>query len=220
MFYFENDYPKPKTSLDYTTEYTKYTTTDRATYEKQTTSGSTGTFFDSVVIPNYSVINQLAVELGKQLGENAGNVTIYITSSCSAPATVGYNEELSKRRIDSMISFFATNTNTKTYIDNKRLIVKANPNELAGALGEKTNSQPKKTNQTLSSPDSQYDPKLFKSHEKIINCTDKDSTNTKGGDTQSGSNDIYTFEAMACRRSYISEIVSTLNAPQTGTGPE
>ena len=220
-FYFENDYPKPKTSLDYTTEYTKYTTTDRSTYEKQTTSGSTGTFFDSVVIPNYSVINQLAVELGKQFKANpSGEVTIYITSSCSAPATVTYNEELSKRRIDSMISFFATNTNTKTYIDNKRLIVKANPNELAGALGEKTNSQPKKTNQTLSSPDSQYDPKLFKSHEKIINCTDKDSTNTKGGDTQSGSNDIYTFEAMACRRSYISEIVSTLNAPQTGTGPE
>jgi hypothetical protein len=47
---------------------------------------------------------------------------------------------------------------------------------------------------------------------QTYNCGDKD-VNTPGGDTQSGSKDIFTVPSMACRRAYISQIESTLSAP-------
>ena len=202
-FYFGNDYPKPKTEINYTEEYTRYTTEDKSEYTKKPNSSETATFFDTVVTPNYEVINQFAIELGKQLEVNTqGTVTIDIDSSCSAPATQGYNKLLSERRINAMIKFFVDNPATSKYVANQRLLVKPQ-----NAFGENTNAEPL-VSKTTSAPYT-----LPFDIGKRVNCTDKDQ-NTVGGDTQVGSNDIFTVPAMACRRAFISNIKSTLNNPQ------
>jgi hypothetical protein len=204
-FYYGNDYPKPKTDINYNEEYTRYITEDKPEYTKKSNSGETATFFDTVVTPNYDVINQFAIELGKQLEVNTqGTVTIDVDSSCSAPATQGYNKSLSQRRIDAMIKFFTENPATSKFVKNQRLLVRPQ-----NAFGENTNAEPL-VSKTTSAPYT-----LPFDIGKRVNCTDKDQ-NTVGGDTQVGSNDVFTVPAMACRRSFISKIVSTLNNPQSG----
>jgi hypothetical protein len=207
--YFGNDYPKPNTDINYTTEYDRYTTVDKDLYKTKPNSEKTEEFFNTVVTPNYEVVKGLAVELGKQLTTNTqGTVTIDIDSSCSAPASIGYNKELSQRRIDAMIKFFAENTATKEFFNNKRLIVRGQT-----AFGEQTTVWPE-VSKTTTGPYvlSEFSPG------KLINCTDKD-VNAVGGDTQVGSKDIYTVPAMACRRAYISNINSTLTQPASEQTP-
>ena len=204
--YFENDYPKPEGDTNFVPLYSEYTSPSNITkYKSKSNGDATSTFFNTVVTPNYKAIEELAVNLGKKFETNSqGIVTIEIDSSCSAPATVSYNKELSKRRIESMIRFFAENTNTKKYVESKRLIVKSRV-----AFGEQTRSIPMVSN----APEGPYLPSSFNANGDSINCTDND-VNTPGGDTQSGSNDVYTYQAMACRRAYISNINSTLNNPE------
>ena len=215
--YFGNDEPKPRTSINYTTEYDRYLAELNTTYKTQPTSGTTVEFFNTVVTPNYDVITGLTVELGKQLTTNDdGIVTILISSSCSAAATVAYNDELSQRRVDAMIKFFKENSLTKKFFGT-RLIVKGaqlDADNRTGSLGERTVSQPKVSNKTTG-------PFVLSDFRegKSINCTDNDSNNVVGGDTQAGSKDIFTYEAMACRRAYISSISSTLTVPQTTPRP-
>jgi len=211
-FYFGNDEPKPKTDSSYVSEYARYSTELNEQYSKQPNAQDTETFFNSVVTPNYGAMNEFAIELGKQLGENEGNVTVYISSSCSAPATVTYNKELSQRRIDATIKFFEQNDATKKFIELKRLIVTKDPTEGSGALGETARSNPKKSNLTQGPYIDSLEP-----NGKTYDC---DGSDVQGGDTPVGAKEIYTVGAMACRRSYISSINSTLNNPQTGTGPE
>jgi hypothetical protein len=190
-------------AINYTEEYTRYTTEDKTEYEKKTNASETATFFNTVVTPNYEVINRFAIELGKQLEVNTqGTVTIDIDSSCSAPATQGYNKLLSERRINAMIKFFVENPATSKYVANQRLLVKPQ-----NAFGENTNAEPL-VSKTTSAPYT-----LPFDIGKRVNCTDKD-VNTVGGDTQVGSKDIFTVPAMACRRAFISNIRSTLNNPQ------
>jgi hypothetical protein len=208
-FYFGNDIPDESTNINYTEEYTRYTTTDKNTYKTKPNSAETQTFFDTVVTPNYNAINDMAIKLGNALKTNTGTVTIEIDASCSAPATIGYNLKLSERRVRAMIKFFAENPNTKPYMEPsspQRLMVQQRK-----ALGEQTNATPKVFDNLNGTGTTREG--------KIINCTDKD-VNVKGGDTQAGSQDIFTPAAMACRRAYISNINSTLNAPQTNANPE
>ena len=207
--YFGNDYPKPDTDINYTTEYDRYTTVDKDLYKTKPNSEKTEEFFNTVVTPNYEVVKGLAAELGKQLETNSeGTVTIDIDSSCSAPASIGYNKQLSQRRINAMIKFFAENTATKKFVDNKRLIVRSQT-----AFGEQTTVWPE-VSKTTTGPYvlSEFSPG------KLVNCSDKD-VNAVGGDTQVGSKDIYTVPAMACRRAYISNINSTLTQPASEPTP-
>ena len=204
--YFGNDYPKPDNVINYTTEYQRYTTTDKDLYKTKSNSGETQTFFNTVVTPNYNAVNDLAIKLGKAFEKNIeGTVTIEIDSSCSAPATIDYNKKLSERRIAAMIKFFAENPNTQKYMTSspQRLIVKQK-----NAFGEETTSEPKVFN--FEGVLTGTPPRMG----KIFNCTDKD-VNTPGGDTQAGSKDIYTVPAMACRRAFIASINSQLNTPVT-----
>jgi hypothetical protein len=204
-FYYGNDYPKPKqTDINYTEEYTRYIG-EKPEYATKSNASETATFFDTVVTPNYEVINQFAIELGEQLKVNTqGTVTIDIDSSCSAPATQGYNKSLSQRRIDAMIKFFVENPATSKFVTDKRLLVRPQ-----NAFGENTNAEPLVSKTTSAPYILPFDTG------KRVNCTDKD-VNTVGGDTQVGSKDIFTVPAMACRRAFISNIKSTLNNPQTG----
>ncbi len=208
-FYFDNDYPKPKTDINYTEEYNRYTSSsNKQLYNTKENASATSNFFDTVVTPNYEAINQFAIELGKQLETNTtGTVTIYISSSCSAPATVGYNVELSKRRVAAMIKYFNENSATSKFIANSRLLVKEDPN--VGAQGEIARSTPMKSSKT----EGPYPPEVFSPNGTTFNCSD--SVATAGGDTPVGAKEVFTVGAMACRRAYISSINSTLSTPQT-----
>ena len=207
-FYFGNDYPKKNQPVpNYTVEYDRYTSQQNMDfYKTQPNSGQTSEVFSTVVTPNYEIAKQLTIDLASQLEQNTGTVTITIDSSCSAPASVKYNEELSARRIESTIKFFTGISILQKYISDKRLII--TPGK---GFGESTTTQP------MTSKISPYTVDGL-SPGKTINCTDKDN-NVIGGDTelqvQVGSKDIFTYGAMACRRSYISNIVSTLTAPDT-----
>jgi hypothetical protein len=203
-FYFGNDYPKKNQTVpNYTVEYDRYTSKANTDYYKtKPNSNQTTEVFETVVTPNFEIIKQFTVDLANQLKQNTGTVTISIDSSCSAPASVEYNKQLSARRIESAIKFFTEDSNIKQYIDNKRLIVRAGV-----ASGETASSQPL-ASKTKDGPFTieGMSPKTN------VNCGDND-TNVVGGDTQAGSNDIFTYAAMACRRAYISNIQSSLTAP-------
>lgn len=212
-FYFGNDYPKPNTTINYETEYARYTSSEnRGYYNSKPNASATSQFFDTVVRPNYELMNQFAIELGKQLETNPiGEVTILINSSCSAPASQSYNLELAKRRIEAMVKFFVENAATKKYITSSpaRLIVKGDK-----ALGEIARAQPMKSSTSVGP----FTPDLFKPNGETFNCS-PDNTNAQGGDTLVGAKEIFTVGAMACRRAYISSINSTLSAPVTPQPP-
>jgi hypothetical protein len=202
--YFSNDYPKKSSTIpNYTIEYNEYTG-ETSTYTSQSNGSQLQTFFDSVITPNYNNLNDLAIDIDKQFqAYPQGSLTITFDATCSAPATQSYNTELAKRRIASLINFFNENTLTSKYTTTtpKRLILKQGT-----AFGE--NAQVQKydsVNKTWSSG-------------PIVNCSDRD-TGAKGGDTQVGAKEVYTVNAMACRRAYISNFHSTLNQPKTEPTP-
>jgi hypothetical protein len=116
--YFGNDFPKPNTTPNYTTEYTRYTSAGNVKlYTSKSNGAQLGTFFNAVVTPNYNSLKELTVELAKQLNQfPTGSITMVIDSSCSAPATKSYNVELSKRRIASLIKFFNETEPLKKFI--------------------------------------------------------------------------------------------------------
>jgi hypothetical protein len=205
-FYFGNNYPYEGSVVNYTQEFNRYTsTTNREVYTnspKNKDPQKTNNFFDNVVIPNYSVMTAFTNDLAYQLTQNKeGNVTVVLDSSCSAPATKNYNLELAKRRIESAIQFFSETESLKPFIQSGRLIVNSVNNR---ALGETTTSSPR-----VLKSSGQADPVNFEVG-NTINCTDDDK-NAVGGDSTVGTYDVFTYNAMACRRTFVSSIVSTLS---------
>lgn len=202
-FYFENDYPKKGNVSAYPAQYDLYKGNQPKYVSNQTYGSQNDVMFNTVVTPNYEVMKQLTTEIEKQINNNSqGTVTITIDASCSAPASETYNIELGKRRIESAIKFFSENPTLKKLIDNKRLLVVSGT-----TFGENTTSNPLASKTTTAPYVLPFDRK------SSVNCGDKDNNQTNGGDTQSGSKDIYTPAAMACRRAYIKSISSTLNEP-------
>lgn len=213
-FYFGNDYPKPNSVVNYTQEYNRYTSPSNKNFyytKSASTSAQTSSFFEKVVEANYYLINEkLIQDLYQRLTTTTGGpITITINSSCSAPATIAYNKELAKRRIESAIIFFTSNTKLSQFITSspQRLIVKAGV-----ASGETATSEPK-----VYENSKPQDAETFKI-QGPIDCTDKDK-NAVGGDTTVGSKEIFTFNAMACRRAFIESIEDKTsdNVPQTPT---
>lgn len=206
--YFGNDFPKQNTTPNYTAEYDRYTSTGNVNlYSSKPNGERLVKFFDVVVKPNYKSLQELTVELAKQLTEYPnGTVTILVNSTCSAPATISYNKELAQRRIDSLIKFFADTKSLQPFISNKRLILTpAKPAEVGGEEGSIV-LQYNETSKTfeVGAP---------------VNCTDKDGQ-ASGGDTKAVSKEIFTTNAMACRRAYIAKIENTLTAPVTPPAPQ
>jgi hypothetical protein len=195
--YFGNDFPKQNTTPNYTVEYNRYTEPANINFYKSKGGETLGTFFNVVVTPNYRSLQELTVEIAKQLNQYPnGTVTITIDSSCSAPASQAYNVELSKRRIASLIKFFSETESLKNFITGspQRLILKeGNP------AGE--NSSVLQFNESSKTFDVG----------KTVSCTDEDPQ-ASGGDTKA-STEIFTTTAMACRRAYIAKIENNLTAP-------
>ena len=200
-FYFDNDIPK-QLNQNFGQLYGPYIS-QKTNYQKKSpsTAEQTTSFFDSVVTPNKDNIDKLINELDKQFTNNPeGTVTIIISSSTSPAAKKEYNDKLSARRINSAAIYITGNTKMKKYVTGtpQRLIVK-----VGAALGE--NAQVLK-----------YDDKT-KSFVpgSSVSCGDGD-----GADSQALNKEIYTTNAMACRRAYISDIQSTLKAPKVVPTPK
>ena len=212
-FYFGNDFPKKDKPIpNYTAEYDRYTSPSNvAGYTSKPNGAQLGEFFNTVVTPNYQIGKQLADKIGELLTTNTEpgtNITIEISSSCSAPATQSYNKELSARRIASVIKFFTEYPATSKFVKSNRLILQSGE-----GFGENTTSQPKKSKKAQG-PFSVDEMEVGAS----VNCTDNDG-NAVGGDSQAISKDIFTTTAMACRRAYISKITTNISAPQPVINP-
>jgi len=119
--YFENDQPNPKTMLtttnaNYVDLYHTYLTNEkkyRVNYVDVLTDESKRTnadaeitaFFNQVVKKSYLDLDRFSDLLLKQL--DAGNkIEIIVRGSASPLAASGYNKNLSKRRISSVINFW------------------------------------------------------------------------------------------------------------------
>jgi len=189
-FYFANDYPQKDTTvnkipLNYNSQYNFYIG-QKTTYSTKPTANQTTEFFNSVVDANYDKLKKMVEDIVSKLNQNKeATLTITLNGSCSAPASSSYNVELSKRRISSAKLFFEENDVLKPFINGtaKRLTI------------IETKDPPGENVQV-----SQFDAttKAFKPG-LTVNCTDKDS-GASGGDTQVGAKDVFTTNAMACRR--------------------
>jgi hypothetical protein len=184
--YFDNDIPT-KGDINYNNLYGPYIN-QKSYYREQSpsTAQQTTSFFDTVVIPNKTKFDELLVEIDKQLTNNpTAIITIVIDASASAAATNIYNKELSERRINSAITFITGDSKVNKYVTGtpQRLIVK-----VGSALGENTSSVPLIFDEKT---------KEFKPGSSVT-CTDADSLKK--------SKEIYTTNAMACRRAFISNI--------------
>ena len=221
--YFENDYPKPEGSTSYVPLYNEYISTSNKTkYSKKSNGDATTSFFDTVVTPNFKVAEQFCVELSKIFEtnkDNPGTITLNIDSSCSAPATISYNKELSGRRIRSMVEFIKNNPALTKYVNSspQRLLV------LGGqALGEQTTIGDGATNssQVQVGPikEGAYNVTDLSPMPRTFNCTDNDPS-ASGGDTSADSKEIFTINAMACRRAFIRSVSTTIEAPKSDPKP-
>jgi len=192
-FYFENDYPKVLGAnfSNLVSSYTSQNNQDFYAQQSPATAQQSSSFFNNVVTPNKTKIDELIGEISKVLTNNPeGIVTITINATTSAKASLGYNKKLAARRIDSAAIYFTANTLIQNYVKTQNLIIK-----VGSALGE--NAQP-----------ISYDEKTKKYFPSgIVNCTDQDNAVTPN-------KEIYTTNAMACRRSYISKIDLKITPPQ------
>jgi hypothetical protein len=213
--YFGNDYPKQGSVTNYSNEFSRYTSTSNIDYYKSkspSTAAQTTSFFDNVVKPNYKIAQKMVTDLATKLSGSTGTITITIDSSCSAPATVQYNQELSKRRVESAVLFFSQQDALKKFIEEKRLLIVPSK-----GLGESTRTQPKQFK--VADP---TDPKDF-TLGNTVRCTDEDKTvPVVGGDVQVEAKEIFTYGAMACRRAYISSIKddTSTNVPSSTPTPK
>ena len=153
---------------------------------------NTSEFFDSIIKTNFEKIysNQknFITDAFEILNDKQGTITIEMEGAASALGDVAPNDALSQRRIDSVETFLkevtSGNANLKKFIEEKKLVIKEIPS------GEKARVViPKSADGTPG----------FE-----VNCTE-DIKNTNGVVTTQAQ--IYSVNAMACRRVIIKNII-------------
>jgi hypothetical protein len=237
-FYFHNDIPDPNSnsttsSVSYNNTYSNYlglkstyinnansTFNENSSFcnKNGTIPGDTITysdyckrakkveeFFTSVIESNYNKIavndKNFIVDAFEILKEG-GEVSLEMIGSASAPASNSYNKNLSKRRNDSVIKFFkeyALNNGEVSlapYIESGKFKV-----VLSNAEGE-----------DISIPKSESGESFFD-----VNCT---KNITGGTGTVTSNSQIYSVNAMACRRVRIKNITAKLPEKTQETTPE
>ena len=208
-FYFHNDIPKAPVST-YETYYNQYlglkptynSLSPTTTTPYKSSKDATSNFFTSVIESNYNDLTKMRNEFVDFLGNNENAIiTVFLQGSTSAPASEAYNQSLSERRNDSVSKWFLSDTKLKDFnqASPKRFIINTT------ALGETTTVQTNGSNGTGES----------------YNCSSKDTQ-------LQGEKQIYTVNAMACRRVAIGNIrvdnpapvIPTVDVtPQKGTEP-
>jgi outer membrane protein OmpA-like peptidoglycan-associated protein len=215
-FYFDNDIPDPKSqgvvsSVPYNETYSAYTAPSNITKYVDTASGifndgsvnrNVKEFFDNIVISNFNKIannsSNFIVDAYNILKEKKGTISIQMVGSASATASVPYNTNLSKRRNDSVIQFLKTykigDANLAPFFEDKTFQI-----TLQSGQGEQIVIP-----QGESGSGSQVD------------CSKniKSNTNTTTSNKEA---EVYSTDAMACRRVKISSILVTPTVTTTTT---
>jgi hypothetical protein len=233
-FYFDNDCPECKNSTSITASqpydswYSQYvgresvyqsTAPTKVYINNGTTEFSKdgiSEFFTQVVKGNYDFINNdLIKELGDILSKG-GNVTIDLQGSASAVASEGYNQKLSKRRIDSVKKWLKTKQDVNgvsfnDYITNNKIKITEDPRGEEISI-PKTNTNTGDTQTVVSTNNTQG---ILSSP---INCNS--NVQEKVGNTfkTTTNAEIYSIPAMACRRVIIKNI--TAQQPPEKTPPK
>jgi hypothetical protein len=208
-FYFENDYPLKGGTTDYNTLINSYTAeTNVKLYEVKAKEQSQQviSFFSAAVESNFNRINELIDKIDEQLKKytkSRGVITINLIASASAPASERYNESLSQRRVKSAKDYLLNSPKLRRWFDEKRIVISER------AVGEIARSQPLQKNPQTGE---------FTSSDSY-NCS-PENEDAVGGDVTVGSKEIFTVGAMACRRTVIDSIDSTLEEPVTPPQPE
>ena len=208
-FYFDNNIPGPPkkgsttASTSYLSDYNTYVDnlykefyqhTADGLFKDGSTSKNTTSFFDNVIIPNFKFITEgeknFFTDALAILKNKKGTIVIDMIASASAPASQSYNVDLSKRRYDSVISFLKTfsvgGETLSKYIDDKTLTI----NTIAAG-------------ETISIPIS---PLGLGSQ---INCTQDIKAEINPNDETNKVAQVFSVNAMACRRVKIQNIKVT-----------
>ena len=190
--YFENDIPKPNQEVqNYQVYYNTYTSqSNKDVYATKSSqigeSTQVAQFFTQVVEGNKNTLEQMFIQLSKDMENDEGaTCNLVLKSSASNPQTVPYNELLSQRRMVSAIKYIESIGNLKQYIANGRLnLTEITEGELAQGV------TPRGVNgQTFG----------------VLNCT--------GQDALSRTAQVYSINAMACRRTNVEDITYTPGTP-------
>ena len=212
-FYFENDCPEcygsyaTTSSKPFDSWYDSYIPKQSTTYvtkapakvyvgSQEFTKEGVQTFFDNVIKENFNKLKKEFLEKLKEvIIEKGGTVIITLRGSASAPATKGYNVNLSKRRVDTVQKWF----NKQTLGDKKvsELITEKKLTINIDTVGEVETVTVSKDGNGVS-----------------VNCstniTTTPSVNTTGGDVVGASSNSsaqwWSVPAMACRRVSLSKI--------------
>ena len=197
-FYFDNAIPR-KFNENFSTTYTAYEGR-KSTYEIEglkvgQSTGATDSFFENVIKANKERIDKLIDDLAAQFAtKSQGTVTITIESSTSAKASQSSNNELSARRIDSAAIYITGNSKVTKYVESGRLKI-----IVGTGLGEGGDTL------VYNEKEKRYEPNTS------LKCGDGDK---RIRDTLAANDNIYLINNMACRRSMITDIQSTLNEPE------
>jgi len=210
-WYFDNDIPPPQqkgiptASYSWKTAYDTYTSeTTKSRYSKSAPAANkqqVANTFTNVVEHNKTLEEDFRKDVVKVLDENETTVTqikITLVGSASRPATIQYNEWLSKRRIDSVLKWFKEDTTDygkafQKFIDDKKIVIVEEPQ------GEEAVNVVAK--ESVGSSQS-------------VNCSDQDSASSSNN-----YNTIYSYQAMWCRRVAIKDIeVITTNGNDNTEG--
>jgi hypothetical protein len=161
------------------------------------TSEGVQTFFNNVIKPNFEKLKgDFLKKLKEILIDKEGSVELTFEGSASAPATTGYNVNLSKRRVDTVLKWFKNQTigdkKLSDFIDSKKLVI----NMLTKGEIQVVTVDAKNGGNGLT-----------------INCTTniklKKGTVTAGdnaGEASDSFAQVYSVPAMACRRVSLSEV--------------
>ena len=187
--YFDNDIPKPRITVDnFLVYYNSYvTSTNKDFYKtkaaKFNQADQVSAFFTQVVEGNKNKIEEMLLKLSEDLG-NDPNASCFIEleSSASNPQTPEYNKELSVRRMESAVKYILSIGNLSTYYP-KQLTLNTD-----STLGENVSG-------LKVSPVGE--------NAQTFNTFDCSSSEQ---DRLSNDAQVYTVNAMACRRTIIKSI--------------
>jgi hypothetical protein len=208
-FYFHNDVPPPHQGTSADGSYYNYYLTYKdlqSTYISKAINNpdSVTGFFSDVLDYNFNKIysqdgnDNLMKQLYTLLSEKKGTVIIDMEGSASASASKAYNDDLSARRIDSVIQFFKTQVITN--LDGKDVTL----NEFMGE-----NATLKITSKPVGEMATNVTPKSTSGgFGATASCTTNPLylSGPNSGKTMSDRDAIYTTESMSCRSVRIKNI--------------
>ena len=203
-FYFENDCPEcygtyaTTSTQPFDSWYTTYVNKKSTTYvtkapdkvyvgNNEFTKDGIQSFFSDVIEGNFTKIKtDFLAKLKEVIIDKKGTVKITLKGSASAPATVGYNKNLSLRRVDTVKKWF----NNQTLGDKKVSdLIKENLLTIDfDATGEQT-----------------IIPKTTSNNNTSVDCSVDIKQGTATGPVTSASQ-WWSVPAMACRRVALSKI--------------